>query len=342
MGYVTMDQAIAALFEVGPDGALMTKADLKHAFRLIPVMPEQWWHLGFRWKDQFYFDMRLPFGLRSACAIFNDLAQVLRDAAASHSYNPHVNNYLDDFFFFSSASSPLCDAAYQTFLSLCETCGVPTAPDKCQAPSTRMELLGCVLDTVSLTISLPDRKVRDIIAGLRAARGARKLRQRDLLSLIGKLVHATKCIPAGRTKLFAKAHALPEGKPSGLSRKMPSRLKSVTGWRGVGHETWRAAGIALRLDLARWLHASAPPWEVAAFPDFTFRLDIGTLQRDASADELHLTAQRQLATLPSKPSGIRTRGAARLFANANAFSEDNPPKATMAKPRHRAGYRLTA
>ncbi|KAF0300938.1 hypothetical protein FJT64_026671 [Amphibalanus amphitrite] len=37
-----------------------------------------------------------------------------------------------------------------------------------------------------------------------------------------------------------------------------------------------------------------------------------------------------------------TRGAARLFANANAFSEDNPPKATMTKPRHRAGYRLTA
>lgn len=39
---------------------------------------------------------------------------------------------------------------------------------------------------------------------------------------------------------------------------------------------------------------------------------------------------------------FRTRGAARLLANANAFSEDNPPKATMAKPRHRAGYRLTA
>ncbi|KAF0296944.1 hypothetical protein FJT64_005615 [Amphibalanus amphitrite] len=144
-------------------------------------------------------------------------------------------------------------------------------------------------------------------------------------------------VPGRLPKLFAKAHALPEGKPSGLSRKMPSRLKSVTGWRGVGHETWRAAGIALRLDLARWLHASAPPWEVAAFPDFTFRLDIGTLQRDASADELHLAAQRHLATLPSKPSGIRTRGAAGLLANANAFSEDNPPKATMAKPRHRAG-----
>ncbi|KAF0296945.1 hypothetical protein FJT64_005616 [Amphibalanus amphitrite] len=283
--YVTMDQAIAALFEVGPDGALMAKADLKHAFRLIPVMPEQWWHLGFRWKDQFYFDMRLPFGLRSACAIFNDLARVLRDAAASHSYNPNVNNYLDDFFFFSSASSPLCDTAYQTFMSLCETCGVPTAPDKCQAPSTRMELLGCVLDTVSLTISLPDRKVRDIIAGLRAARGARKLRQRDLLSLIGKLVHATKCIPAGRSffrRLLDAAHSVRRPHhwvtlSSDTKRDLDWWLALLPSWNGTApllHPSWTPpAHLHLYTDASRvgfggmcgehWFSEAWPPAALA-------------------------------------------------------------------------------
>ena len=173
--YVTMDQAIAALFEAGPRGALMSKADLKHAFRLIPVRPHQWWLLGFCWQNQYYFDVRLPFGLRSACAIFNDLASVLRDAVAYHSSSPLVFNYLDDFFFFSPAGSPLCAAAFNTFLSLCSTCGFPVAEDKSQPPSTRMELLGCVLDTNDLTISLPERKVQDIVSALRATRSSRKV-----------------------------------------------------------------------------------------------------------------------------------------------------------------------
>ena len=209
--YVTMDQAVAALFDAGPQDALMAKADLKHAFRLIPVHPTQWWLLGFCWRGQYFFDVRLPFGLRSACSIFNDLATVLRDAVSFHSASPSVFNYLDDFFFFSPAGSPLCAAAYHMFLSLCDTCGFPVAHDKCQAPSTRMELLGCVLDTQELTISLPDRKVQDLLAALRAVRGSRKVRQRDLLSLVGKLVHATKCIPAGRSffrRLLDAAHTV--------------------------------------------------------------------------------------------------------------------------------------
>lgn len=62
-----------------------------------------------------------------------------------------------------------------------------------------MELLGCILDTEALTISLPDRKVEDILNVLRSVRRHRKVRQRDLLSLVGKLVHAAKCVPAGRS-----------------------------------------------------------------------------------------------------------------------------------------------
>ena len=213
--YTTMDQAIAALFAAGPHGALMAKADLKHAFRLIPVRPSQWWLLGFCWDNRYFFDVRLPFGLRSACGIFNDLALVLRDAVSFHSNNPQVFHYLDDFFF-SPSTSPLCAASYHAFLSLCEEGGLPVAQDKCQPPSTRMELLGCVLDTTRLTISLPDRQVGDIVAALRSVRRSRKVRQRELLSLLGKLVHAAKCIPAGRS-FFSAVSWTPLTRCSALS-----------------------------------------------------------------------------------------------------------------------------
>ena len=247
--YITMDQAIAALFESGPQGALMAKADLKHAFRLIPVHPSQWWLLGFCWQNQYYFDVRLPFGLRSACSIFNDLATVLRDAVSFHSANSQVYNYLDDFFFFSPATSSLCSSAYHTFLQICEATGFPVAPDKCQAPSTRMELLGCVLDTADLTISLPERKVQDIITALRAARTSRKVRQRELLSLVGKLVHAAKCIPAGRSffrRLLDTAHTVRRPQhwvtlTSDTKRDLDWWLALLPHWNGVApllHPTW--------------------------------------------------------------------------------------------------------
>ena len=247
--YITLDDAIAALFTVGPHRALMSKADLKHAFRLIPVRQTQWWLLGFCWHGQYYYDVRLPFGLRSACAIFNELAEVLCQALAFHSNNREVYHYLDDFFFFSSENSPLCSETYHKFLDICNFCNIPTAPDKCNPPSTRMELLGCILDTDALTISLSASKVQGIISAIKTVRGSRKVRKRDLLSLIGKLVHATKCIPAGRTffrRLLDTAHSVkrPHHRvtlTTETKRDLDWWLTFLPSWNGVApmiHPTW--------------------------------------------------------------------------------------------------------
>ena len=87
----------------------------------------------------------------------------------------------------------------------------PVAQDKCEPPSIYMELLGCVLNTTDLTIPLPSRKVQGNVTALRTFRSARKVRQRNLLSLVEKLVHATKCIPAGRSffcRLLDTAHTV--------------------------------------------------------------------------------------------------------------------------------------
>ncbi|KAF0296481.1 Retrovirus-related Pol polyprotein from type-1 retrotransposable element R1 4 [Amphibalanus amphitrite] len=111
-------------------------------------------------------------------------------------------------------------------------------------------------------------------------------------------------------KLLARAHALPEGDPLRAVAEggPPSRLKTVTGWRGVGHDTWRAAGIVLPIEPL--LPARAPPWEVAACPHVTFSLDIGALRRDAPPDELHQAAQRHLASLPQQAIWVWTDGSA--------------------------------
>ncbi|XP_043215429.1 uncharacterized protein LOC122378437 [Amphibalanus amphitrite] len=247
--YTTIDQAILHIFSLGPNKTLLAKADLQHAFRLIPVHPTQRWLLGFRWNEQFYYDVRLPFGLRSACSLFTDLADILTLTTRFHARHQHVHHYLDDFFFIGPADTDACRRAYRTFLSICEHCDIPLSPAKCSPPSTRMELLGCVLDTADMTISLPLAKLRALIALLRETRSTRTIRQRQLLSLIGKLVHATKCIPAGRSffrRLLDTAHTVRRPHhwvtiTQGTKRDINWWLSVLPEWNGTApliHPTW--------------------------------------------------------------------------------------------------------
>ena len=55
-------------------GTLMAKMDIKEAYRMVPVHPEDRLLLGMKWKGQTYVDKTLPFGLRSAPSIFTAVA----------------------------------------------------------------------------------------------------------------------------------------------------------------------------------------------------------------------------------------------------------------------------
>ena len=95
--YVRVDDAIHILKTLGK-GAFMAKTDLKSAFRLIPIHPEDWSLLGIYWQSQYYVDMYLPFGLRSAPFLFNQLSDGI-EWILKHNYGlKHVIHILDDFF----------------------------------------------------------------------------------------------------------------------------------------------------------------------------------------------------------------------------------------------------
>ena len=51
-------------------GTLMVKLDLKNAYCIIPIHPEDHSLLAITWEGKTYVDRALPFGLRSAPKIF--------------------------------------------------------------------------------------------------------------------------------------------------------------------------------------------------------------------------------------------------------------------------------
>ena len=63
--YPTVDEAIGHILKLGK-GALLAKVDINHAYRNIPIHPQDRHLFGMLWEDDLYIDMVLPFSLRSA------------------------------------------------------------------------------------------------------------------------------------------------------------------------------------------------------------------------------------------------------------------------------------
>ena len=120
----------------------MAKIDVKSAFRLCPVHPSNHHLVGLRCYDQV-----LPFGLRSALFIFNCLADALEWIAIDRGVRP-IHHYLDDFFVAGAPLSDRCTHHLYTLTSLCATLRIPLAENKREGPTTCLEYLGVLLDSL--------------------------------------------------------------------------------------------------------------------------------------------------------------------------------------------------
>ena len=67
--FAKFDAAVKMVQRLG-NGALLDKADIKSAFKLITISQDDFRILGFRFDSQYYFDKSLPFGCSISCATF--------------------------------------------------------------------------------------------------------------------------------------------------------------------------------------------------------------------------------------------------------------------------------
>ena len=195
--YATLDDAITHLNCLGR-GALMAKVDLKAAFRMIPVARQDWDLLGIYWKDSYYVDKRLPFGLRSSPYLFNQFADALQWILQHNYHIAHLLHYLDDYLIGGPPSSAECHTSLRTMLSVCEQLGFLIAEEKIDGPTTSITFLGIQIDSIKRELRLPLDKLQALRTELTRWLQTRKTTKRSLLSLIGKLSFAAKVVPAGR------------------------------------------------------------------------------------------------------------------------------------------------
>ena len=116
--YCSFDDAVSFVLKCGR-APYMAKADIKHAFRLCPVSPDEWNLLGYQWDSQYYLDARLPFGSRSSPFIFNSFADLACWALHNFALIQFIIHYLDDFFWCSPSPRRMHVRHGQTYSFVC-------------------------------------------------------------------------------------------------------------------------------------------------------------------------------------------------------------------------------
>ena len=260
--YVKVDDAIARIMQLGR-GTLLAKFDIRRAFRLCPVRPEDWHLLGMCWEGKYYYDKVLPFGLRSAPFIFNEVAEAFQWICAHHLSIEDMLHLLDDFLVLGPPKSVLCEQRITLALQMCYYLGIPIADEKTTWPSTELIFLGIILDTDKFESRLPDDKREDLLRLLEDMIERKHCTLKELEHLLGKLQFASRVVIPGRTFL--------------------RRLYDAAGHATQSFHRVRLS-TACRLDLRWWKHF-LQSWNGRSFflePWYTLASDL-QVQTDAAA-----------------------------------------------------------
>ena len=184
----------------------MAKTDIELAFRLFPVHPEDWELLGMQWEGLYYYDKVLPFGLRSAPFLFNQLSIAVEWILSEKCAMSYVTHFLNDFLIIeppnkTGSPSAACESSLRSMLLVFNALSIPISPGKTEGPSTCLEFLGIVLDSLGMEARLPLEKVQRIKEELALWKGKKSATLVELQSLIGTLNFACRVIPPGRAFL---------------------------------------------------------------------------------------------------------------------------------------------
>ena len=139
----------------------MAKADIKNAFRILPVAPTCYKLLGFTWKSQIFYDKRLPMGASSSCATFEHMSKAIQWILGQLGVQ-YMSHILDDF--------------------------IPLNPAKTVKPSTTIIVHGIQVNSCSRWASLPQDKIQKTENMLRKLANKRSTTLRELQSLRAYLI----------------------------------------------------------------------------------------------------------------------------------------------------------
>ncbi len=176
----------------------MYKLDVESAFRLLPVHPDDYHLMGMVWRQKYYVDLVVAFGIGSSCNIWERVAKLAEWIVRYHYKVECLIHYVDDFFGVSS-SSQLSASQLQSVRAAFRLLGIPISEEKTVGPIETITFLGIEIDTVTRTVRLDQERLSRVQAELAQWIGRSTASINDLQSIAGVLCFCSRAIRPGRT-----------------------------------------------------------------------------------------------------------------------------------------------
>ena len=186
-------------------GYFMAKVDLESAYRSVRIHPDHYNATGIKFKfpgnesSTYMYDTRIPFGARKSPGIFNRITQAVKRMMISRGFKLMIV-YLYDWLILGPDKES-CTLALNELLKLLRELGFSISYNKVVPPTTSLVFLGILIDSMTVTISLPDEKVGELEALISHFANSKHATKRQLQSLAGKLNWASQVVRGGRTYL---------------------------------------------------------------------------------------------------------------------------------------------
>ena len=188
--YPSVDNITDTLSRLGP-GAKLFKIDISRAFRHLRVDPADIDLLGLQVDHLRFLDLSTPFGYRNGSQFFQHCSDAIGYIMASHGF-PDLFNYIDNLIYIGFPSKT--NAAFAFLTSLLSDLGLEVSTKKLVCPSTSVICLGILIDSQHRTISIPPKKLTQIVTLCHLWAEKTYCSKQDLQSLLGHLLYIAKCV----------------------------------------------------------------------------------------------------------------------------------------------------
>ena len=201
-------------------GYFMRVSDVEDAFMLIPLHPDVWLYMFFRWslegRDQpedLYLHLFGDFGTRGMPGTFQlFLVRVVVQMARSELVlTLPLTVFVDDGGLIGPVAEDV-DSEMESFQDWStRICGVPWKRPKDRLAATPQYYIGFWWDSVNLTRCLSEEKLSKYLCEIAEAASARSLTLRERQSLAGKMQRAIMTLPPGAACLLVNCYRMMSG-----------------------------------------------------------------------------------------------------------------------------------
>ena len=162
--------------------------------------------------------------------------------------------YMDDFLICGKADTNQCANHMSAMTALCSELGVPLAVEKTVGPTTRTVFLGIEIDTVSQTLSIPSNKYTRLVDMIDLWLIKTTCSRKEVQSLVGTLMFASKCVPSGRLFTRRLTASLSQIRPPVVSITLDRDFYLDLSWWKVFLPRWNGT---CRFIKPFWSHSSS-------------------------------------------------------------------------------------